>query len=45
MLNPSLKKELRNVNDKYVTPFSVIQQLLDIKTDKFFCMDGFLGIC
>ena len=33
MLKPSLKKHLRNVNDKYLTPFSVIQQLLDIKTD------------
>lgn len=33
MIKWSLKKEFRNKNDNYLTPNSVIQQLLDIKTD------------
>jgi hypothetical protein len=33
MIHQSKIKELRNKNDKYLTPFSVIQQLLDYKTD------------
>lgn len=33
MINPSKIKTLRNTNDKYLTPLSVIQQLLDVKPD------------
>lgn len=33
MIHQSKVKELRNKNDKYLTPYSVIQQLLDYKQD------------
>lgn len=33
MIHQSKIKECRNKNDKYITPWSVVQQLLDIKTD------------
>ena len=33
MIKPSKIKNLRNINDKYLTPYSLIQQLLDIKKD------------